>query len=471
MDRDNNKLLLTFISAAMQISWIFALLSLVNVKASGGRFPVWTVLAAFPAGFIVYRIVGSLKTKFLIRESVFWALWLAGFLIFVKMLIYPQYGLWEGLWLGAFLRALLKIFTRFNIELLVLLGSGASWWLGRRLSTAKKDFRMLLGDFQLGVTVLIFTLLISDWMKTSLDCMIPACLSFFVFSLFGLSLAHFSGRTSWARGLSRVQWLGLMITKILIVLGLGVLFVWLVRPDILLFIWECIVRAGIFIGKIIRAVILFLMNLIPAPESKEWLIEPPPPRMPEEGLAKYLRLSESFREIARIGVGIIWAVVILMALYRICYQMFAWIFQKMSGLDEMETESLRGAFMADIKELLRTILRFFTRLAAIVFRIGRFKEKEPGPTASARKLYRRLLRWGQAKGMPKPSFFTPMEYSALLSDAAPNGREDFAFITNQYSKARYGPTTPDKDDLDRMNLSLSRVRRIKRIKKVRQQEK
>ena len=401
----------------------------------------------------------------------FWVLWLAGVLIAVKTFIYPEYGLWDGGWLGAFLRSLVKVFSGLNIEVLIVVGSGATWWLGRRLCAAKKDFRMLLGDFQLGITVLIFTLLISDWMKTSLDCMVPACLSFFIFSLFGLSLAHFTGRSSWAQGLTRVQWLGLMITKILIVLGIGVLFVWLVRPDILIFVWECIVQVGILIGKIIRAIILFLMNLIPTPESKEMIIEAPPPRMQEEGLAKYLQISERVREIARVFVSAVWVGVILMALYRICYQMFAWIFQKMSGLDEMETESLRGAFRADLKELLLSLYRFFARLAAIVFRIGRFKEKEPEQTTSARRLYRRLLQWGQSKGVPKPSFFTPREYAALLTDAAPNGREDFAFIANQYTKARYGPAPPDSDTLGRMNLSLNRVRRLKRIKKVRIKEK
>jgi len=68
---------------------------------------------------------------------------------------------------------------------------------------------------------------------------------------------------------------------------------------------------------------------------------------------------------------------------------------------------------------------------------------EPVPEGSARALYRRLQRWGAAKGRPRRPAETPNAYRAALTEAQPHAAEAVAAVTEVYNQERYGARPPD----------------------------
>lgn len=69
--------------------------------------------------------------------------------------------------------------------------------------------------------------------------------------------------------------------------------------------------------------------------------------------------------------------------------------------------------------------------------------EEPVPAGSARALYRRLQRWGAARGRPRRPAETPNAYRTALAAAEPGAAEAVSAVTAVYNQERYGARPPD----------------------------
>lgn len=79
---------------------------------------------------------------------------------------------------------------------------------------------------------------------------------------------------------------------------------------------------------------------------------------------------------------------------------------------------------------------------------GQAAGEEPVPAGSARDLYRRLQRWGAAKGRPRRPSETPNAYRSALSAAQPHAAEAVAAVTAVYNQERYGSGPPEAEAVD-----------------------
>jgi hypothetical protein len=80
-------------------------------------------------------------------------------------------------------------------------------------------------------------------------------------------------------------------------------------------------------------------------------------------------------------------------------------------------------------------------------------KKGPAPSAepllSVRALYRSLLRWAEGQGLARPPAQTPLEHLGVLSRHFPERETDLRLVTEAYLIARYSrePTPPEVFDL------------------------
>lgn len=80
-------------------------------------------------------------------------------------------------------------------------------------------------------------------------------------------------------------------------------------------------------------------------------------------------------------------------------------------------------------------------------------EPEPKEITSVRQLYRQLLRWAAAGGLPKPAFQTAYEYLAVLQDRLPAYQETLEHVTQQYVHTRYGHVTLSAGEMEQLKKS------------------
>jgi len=70
---------------------------------------------------------------------------------------------------------------------------------------------------------------------------------------------------------------------------------------------------------------------------------------------------------------------------------------------------------------------------------------------SIREVYRQLLALARERGVPRARSQTPYEYERVLGQAFARSQEEVGVITEAYVAARYGPTSPPKGVVSRVN--------------------
>ena len=76
----------------------------------------------------------------------------------------------------------------------------------------------------------------------------------------------------------------------------------------------------------------------------------------------------------------------------------------------------------------------------------------------SRALYRRLLKWGAARGSPKGRHQTPGEYLETLRPLVPEKSRSLEMITECYIQVRYGPDPLAPGALDRIREDWRRLK-------------
>ena len=450
----------------MEGCWLYALIALLNNQVAGGRLSVLGILLLYPLAFVFNVLLQRLRWPKACIWSVSWLAWAMGMLLIVKVQLFGDLPLSDPAWLLSIPRSIAEVIYTFKPELLILLSTGVLWWLGRRLASLTGKFAALVSGFQFGLVMLVITFLSASLLKVSLDNSVPIALTFFLFALLGISVAHALEGTSWLSGLYQGHWSGLLLISISFILILGLLISSVVTPDLLQLFWAAIKWVWGLVWGLVMKVIVFLASLFPEPEPVEL---PPMPSMPAMEPAKEFKLwamPESVRSGLRIGWTVMVAGFLLFALWRISSDIFRWLHRKLAGMAGAEFEPLPGAFRADFLSLLKRILFKLLKLR-LPFRLGARSESVLPGIASVRQIYRQLLHWAAAGGYPRQMSQTPHEYYYALAGLLPEAQRDLDLITQQYVRTRYGASLPNEDELHRLSQTWHRVKQnhLKRVKR------
>jgi hypothetical protein len=341
----------------------------------------------------------------------------------------------------------------------MVLSTAILWGLGWRLARARTHFSAFIGEFQFGLAIfLIGFFLDANWGRKSL-VLIPAALSFFPLALLGISVSNGSEQTSWLASPNKRFWLGFLFLSIGLILALGLLVSVAVSPSVVDFLLSLLARAGLWILDMIGNLLHLLASLFPPP--KPGSLPPALQMAPGKAVREHAfeLFSESTREVMRFIWGAGFFTLIMVALWRICADIFEWLRRKLGGMEGAEVETLPGAFREDLLELLKRIL--------LLFRIkwpwrGRKKSLSLlAETEFVRRVYRQLLQWAATRGCARHLSQTPMEYLQNLLQWLPEGQSDLTFITHQYVRARYSLEVPTEKEVGHLETSWVRLKRVR----------
>jgi len=401
------------------------------------------------------KLLQQLRWPEISLRTISWLAWVVAMLLMVKFQLFSDLRLSDSAWLLALPQAITELLYTFKPELLILVSSAVLWWLGRRVSYLKINFTIAVSEFQFGLVILAITFFVTSQLEASLAYSIPVSLTFFLFNLFGMAIAHTQEGTSWLSGVYQKHWSGLLLVSISIILIVGLIIGSVVTTDLL----QLILVALKWIWGLIVKVIAFLASLLPEPEMAEPpSIMPMPEIQPSEESKFSWALPESVRRGLRLGYGVVVAVVCVLALWRISSQIFRWLRRRLSSMAGAEVEPLPGAFKADLLSLLKRILLKLRRLR-LPFRLRKTDRLIPVEIASVREIYRQFLRWAAAGGYPRQRSETPYEYLVSLADSIPEARSDLNFITQQYVNTRYGSLMPTGNELHQLRQSWHNIKR------------
>lgn len=436
--------------------WLYTIITLLNKQVADGRLSTIGLLLLYPLAFGINKLLRQLQWHDVYLRAISWLAWVIGMLLVLKLQLFGGLEWSDPGWLLALPQAMGQILYTFRPELLILVSTAVMWWLGRRLAYQKMNFVTSVSEFQFGLVILLITFVTISILRIDLTDSVPVILTFFLFALFGISIAHAQEGTSWLSGVNQGHWVGLLLVSISLILILGLLISSLVTPDLL----QLVIAALKWVWGLIMTAIIFIVSLFPAPEPAELppAVMPMPELTPEPSPGyRMFTIPEAVQNGLRIGWTTLMAGFLIFALWRISSQVFSWLRRKLAGKAGAEYESLPGAFKADFLGLLKRILTRLLRLRPP--RLGRNPSSLLPEIASVRQIYRQLLHWVAAGGYPRQTSQTPHEYLYTLVDLLPEAHADLDFITRQYVSARYGASLPTEDELHNLRQSWHRIKR------------
>jgi hypothetical protein len=456
MNLDWRKFVLYAAVIGIEGCWLYALLSLLNRQVVAESLSVFGILLVYLISFGLNGLLRLLRWHYLVIRIINWLGWAVAVLLVLKVQLYGGLAWSDTNWLMALPRAFADIIYTFRPELLILIGTAAVWWLGRRLARVQVNFGTLVTEFQFGLFLLIIAFFSASMVDASLDHPVLLAMVFFLISLLGISLAHSMENTTWLSGLYRGHWSVLLLASIALVLLLGFVISLLVTPDVL----GAIVSAIKWFFSMIIAAFLFVAEWIASLFPDIDRTEPMPefPALPPAGEAPSgSTMSETVKNILRILWTIMIAALCLFALWRISAAMYKWLRRRLASASGAKYEPMPGAFRADL-------LAFLKRVFAWLLGARRLFGRRPGAAPprpevnTVRQIYRQLLRWAAGLGLPRHISQTPYEYQYRLAEALAEVEDDIDLITRQYVRTRYSRVPLTEDELQKLKQSWYNVR-------------
>ncbi|MDO8567275.1 MAG: DUF4129 domain-containing protein [Dehalococcoidales bacterium] len=431
---------------------LYVLLALLNIRIADSRLSILQFMLVYPLAFMFNKALQGLRPRRLLYPVNFFA-WALVTLLMVKFQLYGEMSFPDPTWLLALPQALAGILYSFRAELLLLLSGAIAWWAGWHLARSRASFAASLADFQFSLVIILGTFFAATEMDVTIGNTIPIVLAFFIFALLGISVAHAREEgTGWLSDWRQGHWPGLLLASIGLIIVFGLAIASLVTPEFI----QLILAAVAWGWDQVMKGIVFLMSLFPQPGPSEL-----PPGMnvtggePKEGGIS-LNIPEPWLSGLRLSWTILFAGLILLALWRVSSQIYGWLRRKMNS-PGAEVDSLPGAFRADILGWLKHI---FSRLLGL-WRHTPPRQTEPRDLASVRQIYRQLLKWAAASGWRRPVDETPYEYLPTLERLVPSHADDFRRITRHYVNARYGQSPPTPAELGQLKQSWQHISRYR----------
>ncbi|MCK9356237.1 MAG: DUF4129 domain-containing protein [Dehalococcoidia bacterium] len=453
-------MLLPLVLLGMQACWLGAWLAVVESRVPGSHAITPAVLGFLPAGMVAFPLLRQLPVRRLTAEVLYWALWCLLAAVVARLLLSPETPWTDPAWLVALPRAAIRfIFETHPAEMLVLVGTGVAWHLGRRPMAGTPDYGRLLGDFQFGLVLLLTAFLVSRAVNAGSDGQVLLALAFFALSLTGVALSRGEEGGNAATLIARKHFSSSLLSFVAIVSLAGLLASVAVTPEVI----SAVVDAVRYVLHLVERGMAFVASLIPAPD-----VEPAEPAAPATGddssLLEFYRSLPVSVLLKRVLYLLYVAMIVgmlLFGLWRLCGQILAWL-RRRSMSAGIEMESLDTGFLSDLLALMRwietRIQHLFRRLAELAGRSG----GAAAPTVAS--LYADLLRWAGRKLHAREPSQSPYEYQTELQQLLPTAADDLALVTETYVCMRYGRYEPESADIEAMARASHRIRHATRLK-------
>ena len=421
--------------AGLEGAWLYMLLHVAN-QGFKTDVPVPALFIVYAASFAWMIALRAMIRSSMLRTMLSWVAWPAVTLLLL---------------LGVF-RSLAGIGHAVQATIFIVLAAGALWWMGARLGAGRTTYRGVVIGFQFGLMMLAAALLIGYAVHADLSAAIPTAVAFVGLGLVGAAMTRTDDGAPpvLRRG---GTWWGMLLAGLALVLLLGLVAGVLFTPELMHLIGRGLRALWGLIERLLSAIGgLFSSSDSPPPLPPDTVTSLP--QGPEPGFS--LKLPEWLRHSGGIAYTVLVASVTLLAIWQVASQLFERMRRRGEG--RAEVESLRGAFRHDVASLFRRMYAWLLRL----LRLGtsRLKPRDESPqTASIRRLYADMLRWGAKSGFPRGSSQTPFEYQETLCLALPGHQADVRMITASYVRAKYGAQPPTEMELHTLRESRSRLKR------------
>ena len=438
------KKILLFISAGMiEITWLYALNSLLFLMLSLPGFPIWSVLLAF---FVPILIIFTLKgTGKRIIE-----LFLLHLFFFTFILLYTiyTYGNWQvqfsfldPTWLKMIMDHQYGQIEGYSY-LLIIFWVSVYWISGFLISKRPNNHTTIASRFDLGITVLVFVFIIL-WV-TDLSLVRPEFLIiyYFLFSMLAFSIAknlEGSERTNQ----NQLTGSSMVFTFILLILIFGSWIFLFFLPQL-----SSVAQTGYKVLKIISKplgnlllkIITFLFgygNMAPGaihPTSGESgipILENPEPSWWVQILGKIMGW----------GAIILLGILVIIAIGWLLWSMGKWFALK------TEHDTNRKGFFHHILLGLIYILHLGKKfLNKTVLILNKFRKKQKDIPF----YFQKLCRWGLISGIPRKKSHTPQEYGRQLSHFFPDSQENIKLIIESFNQEIYGNKKIQSEELKKI---------------------
>ncbi len=445
---DGTRTAVVLSTAAMEASWLYALLVVLTVRPDPAMAePVLDPLALFGllAGPLAYiALLESLGLHGRIARA-----------STVLLVALAAVGAAQGGWTGQYLRpaawwnwwAVLSDLThpQFGRALFGLLA--ALLLCLRGLSLYRMEPETPVRSFRLGVVVDSFAILIGALFLLDIEAvggrLLGAVLSFFFFGLLGVAVAQLRR----SREKAGLRWFLVFVPVIALILIGGVIGALLLSPnvaDLLLSFWEGLTGAVIWLvtplavaSYALWQLLMFLFRTRPVIESRPSetpLIQTIAPLTPEgETAVTPTQLPAAWQfAISGVLIGLI--------VVGVLYLVWRTLSRRRNGDDvPEERESLwawEGVSLA-LPDWLARLRRPADRAARLRDLLGRLAG--PPTTVAVRRAYIYLLLLALEKGGERRAGQTPWEYLPDLHRCLPEHAAESDVLTRAYIRARYDP--------------------------------
>jgi hypothetical protein len=438
--------------AGMELLALYTVIALVNHKAVAGVLDIPAVLTIYLISLAGNRLIFVRQLKPVMAYPLTVLLWFLSTQLVIKLLLFPALEWLDPMFLSAIPVAIVNYAGGFRPELIIFICSLFLWPLGFRIARVRVGFVVSLAEFQCCLAVILFTYFLNSQTGASTLDSIPVVLAFVALSLIALALSHAEQQSSWLTGRHSTFWLLLLGISIFLIVFFGFIAGSLVNQNLL----DLLLTPVRWAWWLFSRFMLFLAERTPMEKYLNPLDWGGGAAGGDDAddVFKVFQMPLWLRDSFRFGVSIVWAIFILVALWRISSLIFQWLRSHFVSRYPAEVESLGGSLKDDLVNLLRRLWGW----------IGRFFRKPGLPHAASevelvRQLYREVLAWGEARGARRSPDQTPYEYLTALSEAAPLAATDLRVITDYYVNIRYGSVLPGREEISELRAVWLRLRR------------
>ena len=445
MNLNETRILWLFSIAAVQGCWLFAFRHPFTFKWNVPTLPFWELYGFYLISFLASKWFHQRKVLNSYRHGIGWLLWLLIAAVFTKYVCYDGVDWSSTIWCKNLLEGLAQMTPVMTLEKFIVLYSAVFWFLGQRLACVRMDFKVSLAEFQFGFTILLILFFIYAKLNIDAAALTPVPIIFFFSALISLSIAYALSDKGWLTGQFRLQWIGVLGSSLLLILILAVFFMQGANPDIIRGMLLALKQAALLIWTIILAIIEFIAGLFPDPEPYEMPGMELPAFKGQRGPHRLFRIPENVRRIGGYVYMVFWLILILLALRTITAQVFNWLRRTLSGTQDVEVKTLKGAFRRDLKALIKMVNAWLARLYNLTIKRIRqnfYGSASGGNLGNIRQIYRQLMRSANKSGVTRGKYQTPFEYQIDLTQWLPEAKQEIEYITNQYVVVRYGHHIP-----------------------------
>jgi len=344
------RLLLSGALLGMHACWFYAWTTMLEGAASAPVRVAHAIILVLICAVVWRFALDRMRLHPLARHAAYWVLWPVVAALVAKSLLYSGEPWLHSGWVTALPGAPVSLFFEPKIsELLILLGTGAAWYVGQRQALRAPDYGRLLADFQFGLAMLLVAFLIGYGFDIEPEHPLLLTLAFFGLGIGSITIARSAGEST-AGTLSRGQLSVAVVGSICAVCLAALLMASVMRPEVLDAALSVIRYAGSLVGRSIA----YIASLLATPEHAGAGAPAAAAGADDSALMEWYR-SLPVPAMMRRVLFVLWVSVIggtlLLALWRLCEQVLEWLRRRRSPLEGAVLESTGRSLWSELATL------------------------------------------------------------------------------------------------------------------------